>query len=50
MTHEIETGFGSGLRAQLSRKLGAEEASELQDVPEICGQIPRLLDAVREGR
>ena len=43
MTHEIETGFGSGLRAQLSRKLGAEEASELQDVPAVPEQPAEIL-------
>jgi hypothetical protein len=31
MTHETETGFGTGLRAQLSRKLGADESAEVDD-------------------
>ena len=43
MTHEIETGFGSGLRAQLSRKLGAEEAPEMQDVPVVPEQPAEIL-------
>jgi chromosome segregation ATPase len=43
MTHEIETGFGTGLRAQLSRKLGAEEAAEAEDVPTVAEQPTEIL-------
>jgi len=33
MTHETETGFGSGLRAQLERKQGVDESTEIVAEP-----------------
>lgn len=53
MTHETETGFGSGLRAELERRLGVaplpELAPELFDVPiePLEELIPTGVDAVQ---
>ncbi|HEY2072702.1 MAG TPA: hypothetical protein VGG88_03925 [Gaiellaceae bacterium] len=42
MSHETETGFGTGLRAQLSRKLGIEE-TEVEAAPAPEPAFPDLL-------
>ena len=43
MTHEAETGFGTGLRAQLSRKLGIEETPEAEATPAVVQEPPEEL-------
>ncbi|MGH2999373.1 MAG: hypothetical protein ACRDNM_08730, partial [Gaiellaceae bacterium] len=42
MSHETETGFGTGLRAQLSRKLGHEDV-EAEVAPVAEPVLPELL-------